>query len=321
MRFSDLRLRLEHCPVSREIDGLIDSLERRHIHFRPHVWISTEWFSPDGIPGIAVPFFVAHPRLTRLERRMKGEVEGGNRRMRQRILRHEAGHALDSAFGLRRRSDWRAVFGRASKPYPSLYAVRPASRRFVQHLGHWYAQSHPTEDFAETFAVWLQPKARWRREYAGWPALEKLEFVDRLMAECAGKRPRNVDRSVISPVTGNQRTLGGHYRRQGNADPPSEKRYDDWIRRTFLPRDEAPEATRAASFLAEIEPRVKPRIMRRTQVGSYLFRHISDTLKRRARALDLGLRGSRRDARKSAEKLYERIIADVLKRNRERYVL
>ena len=146
--------------------------------FEPHVWLSEEWFSPDGMPGIAIPFFVAHPRLRQLERSIMGEVEGGNALWRLRLLRHEAGHALDTAYGLRRRADWRAVFGPASSPYPEPISPNRAVAQHVLHVGHWYAQSHPTEDFAETFAVWLQPKARWRRDYSGWPALAKLEFVD-----------------------------------------------------------------------------------------------------------------------------------------------
>ena len=320
-RFSELGLNLSNSPVGTDVADLHASLERRGIGFRPHVWLSTEWFSPDGIPGIAIPFFAAHPRLARLERRMKGEVEGGNRRVRQRILRHEAGHALDTAFGLRRRPGWRAVFGRASKPYPTDYPVRPASRRFVQHLGHWYAQSHPTEDFAETFAVWLQPKARWRREYAGWPALDKLEYVDELMREIAGRRPSRIDRTLIAPLSGNRRKLGDHYRRQKRAEYLSERRYDDWLLRAFKPRHRSPDALRAAGFLVSVERTLKQGIMRRTGVGSYLFNHVSDTLKRRARELDLVLRGDRRDARKRARNLYERVIEDLLRRNRERYVL
>src|SRR5256885_16453644 len=82
---------------------------------------------------------------------------------RSRILRHEAGHALDNAYRLRRRKRWRAVFGPASLPYPARYRARPGSRRYVHHLGEWYAQAHPSEDFAETFAVWLTPKSGWRK--------------------------------------------------------------------------------------------------------------------------------------------------------------
>ena len=110
-------------------------------------------------------FYLVHPRLQRLERRFMHEVEGGNDKWLMRILRHETGHAIDTAFGLRRRKAWRDTFGKASRRYPSRYSPRPASRRFVLHLGHWYAQSHPTEDFAETFAVWLPRNSRWRSQY------------------------------------------------------------------------------------------------------------------------------------------------------------
>ena len=125
----------------------------------------------------------------RIERRFMREVEGGNRNWLMRILRHEAGHAIDSAYRLRRRKHWRAVFGPASLPYPDTYRPRPGSRRFVQHLGAWYAQAHPTEDFAETFAVWLKPNSQWRREYAGWPAYAKLQFIDQLAQEIGKQRP------------------------------------------------------------------------------------------------------------------------------------
>ena len=154
------------------------------------MWLSEEWFSPDGVPGIAVPFYLAHPRLERLERRMMRNVEGGSAESAMRILRHEAGHAIDTAYRLRRRKRWREVFGPASLPYPDTYKARPGSRRYVQHLGEWYAQSHPCEDFAETFAVWLKPNSSWRRTYAQWPAFHKLEFVDELLDRRARPRAR-----------------------------------------------------------------------------------------------------------------------------------
>jgi len=320
-RFRDLGLSRVNSFVGPDVEYLYETLERRGIRFKPHVWLSTEWFSPDGIPGIAIPFFAAHPRLAQLETRQKGEAEGGNRHWRRRILRHEAGHALDTAYGLRRRSDWRVVFGRSSKPYSRDYAARPASRRFVQHLGHWYAQSHPTEDFAETFAVWLQPRARWRREYAGWPALRKLEYMDRLMAEIAGKRPCNTDRSIVAPLATNRRSLKEHYRRQGPSEDLAEKRYDGLLQRAFAPRSTRPKALPVSAFLGQIESELKKPVLRRTGVGTYLFVHVASTLRRRARSLDLVLNGNQRDAKKSAIRLYEKVITDLLQRNRERYVI
>ena len=132
VRFCDLGLSLEGSPLAPLVERLYDDLDGRGIQFRPHCWLGEEWFTPDGVPGFAVPFYLAHPRLKRLERRILGEVEGGNRNWMLRILRHEAGHALDNAYRLRRRRVWRETFGPASLPYPDSYRPRPASRRYVQ---------------------------------------------------------------------------------------------------------------------------------------------------------------------------------------------
>src|SRR5277367_342150 len=200
LRFRDLKLRVQGTELEAAVLRLCRELEMRGIRFRPHCWLAEEWFSPDGIPGIAIPFYLAHPRLMSIERRFMREVEGGNRNWLMRILRHEAGHAIDSAYRLRRQKSWRTVFGPASLPYPDTYRPRPGSRRFVQHLGAWYAQAHPTEDFAETFAVWLKPHSAWRREYLGWPAYAKLEFVDALASEIGPRKPLVADRSTVEDV-------------------------------------------------------------------------------------------------------------------------
>lgn len=321
VRFRDLHLRVDNSIVEPDVHRLYTELERRGIRFRPHVWLSTEWFSPDGVPGIAVPFFAAHPRLCRLERRVTGEVEGATRRWRLRILRHEAGHALDTAYGLRRRADWREVFGNASKPYRRDYSARPGSRRYVLHIGHWYAQSHPTEDFAETFAVWMQPKARWRREYAGWPALKKLEYVDRLMAEIAARTPRNRDRSVVAPLSGNKRSLGEYYRRKGRYYDPAERRYDSWLERVFVSRSNQSNALPAGRFLREVERQLRRSLVQGDRLSPYLVDHAIETITRRARQLSLMVSGSRRDNFRLVVRLHEQVIFDVLQRNREQYVL
>jgi hypothetical protein len=321
MRFQDLRLRLRDSLAWPAVERLYAELARRGLRFRPHAWLAEEWFSPDGVPGIAIPFFVAHPRLRELERRCMGEVEGGSQPWLRRILRHEAGHAIDAAYGLHRRADWRAAFGRASEPYPRDYAPRPSSRRHVLHLGHWYAQSHPTEDFAETFAVWLQPRARWRRDYAGWPALAKLEYVDRLMAELAGRAPSNRDRSVVEPLATNARTLAAHYRRKADTYRHYDHRYDAWLKRCFATRAPGTRGVPAARFIREIEPQLRRLLVRRARLHPYLVDHAIATLMLRARQLDLVLRGPRREAKRRVVRLHERVVLDVLRRNRENYAL
>ena len=140
-------------------------------------------------------------RLMQLEKKMIIDVEGGTWSECMSILRHEAGHVVQHSYQLHRRRRWQQLFGPSSQRYPRYYRPNPASRNFVQHLRLWYAQSHPDEDFAETFAVWLRPRSNWRARYAGWPALKKLEYVDELMAEIAAQRPtahRSRARSIRS---------------------------------------------------------------------------------------------------------------------------
>jgi hypothetical protein len=321
LRFKSLGLTLKSSPLWLDVERLYAELERRGLRFRPHVWLSTEWFSPDGIPGFAIPFYLAHPRLRRLERRMMGEVEGGARKWRLRILRHETGHAIDNAYGLRRRADFRRVFGRASVPYPDDYSPRPSSDRHVLHLGHWYAQSHPVEDFAETFAVWMQPKACWRRDYAGWPAINKLEYVDALMDEIATSRPKHRDRSVIEPLRQVDVTLAEHYRLKRERYGGEDRRYDRWMSRVFVPRATRPRATSASSFFREIEPQLRRLLERRARLHPYYLDHAISLVRRRARQLDLVLRGPRREAKRPVVRLHERIVLDILRRNRENYAL
>jgi hypothetical protein len=283
--------------------------------------MSTEWFSPDGIPGFAVPFYLAHPRLRQLERNIMGDVEGGSRKWRMRILRHETGHAIDNAYALRRRADWRRVFGRAAAPYPDDYSPRPSSRRYVLHLGHWYAQSHPTEDFAESFAVWMQPKARWQRDYEDWPAIRKLEFVDRIMEDVAMQTPKHRDRSVIEPLAQVDQTLGEHYRLKKQRYGGAERRYDRWMSRVFVPRARRPHAIPASRFVREIEPQLRRLLERRARLHPYFIDHAIRTVTRRSRQLNLVLRDPRREVKRRVVRLHERIVLDVLRRNRENYAL
>jgi hypothetical protein len=322
LRFCDLRLSMARTPLEDSVRRLYGELAAKGIRFRPHVWLAEEWFSPDGVPGIAIPFYLAHPRLMRLERRFMHEVEGGNDKWLMRILRHETGHAIDTAFGLRRRKAWRESFGMASRRYPSRYSPRPGSRNYVLHLGHWYAQSHPTEDFAETFAVWLPPRSRWRSQYQGWPAHTKLEYVDRTMRALQGKRATNLDRSVVEPLAGNERTLREHYRRkQARYEIDTAASYDRPLLRVFAPHVERPRGRLASSLLREMRPQMRRLLVRRARMHPYLVNHVMRMATQRARILGLRVRGGQRAAQREALVLHERIMMRMLLRDRENYAL
>jgi Putative zinc-binding metallo-peptidase len=163
VRMSDLGLTIAGTELEPRIAQINAELDARGLTFHPFYYLSDEWFTPDGVPAIAIPFYLAHPRLAKLELREMLEVEGGDPESCMKILRHEVGHAIDNAYALRRRPTRRKLFGDPSTEYPAYYTPKPYSKSFVQHLDHWYAQSHPDEDFAETFAVWLDPLPRLKK--------------------------------------------------------------------------------------------------------------------------------------------------------------
>jgi hypothetical protein len=211
LRLCDLDLTIEGSWLERCLSQLDAELADRGIVLRPTVWLSEDWFAPSTSIGFAIPFYLAHPRLVRLERSQILEVEGGTTAECLRIMRHETGHVLQHAYHLNRRRKWRELFGKSSMKYPRYYRPNPTSRRHVQHLRLWYAQAHPDEDFAETFAVWLRPRSNWRLRYAGWPALKKLEYVDELMADVAGATPVLHSRARVDPLGRLRQTLRAHY--------------------------------------------------------------------------------------------------------------
>ena len=308
VRFCDLKLSIVRSPLARQVRRLYADLERRGICVRPHVWLSEEWFSPDGVPGIAIPFYLAHPRLERLERRIMGEAEGGNSRLLMRILRHEAGHALDNAYRLRRRRRWREVFGPASVPYPARYRARAGSRRYVHHLGEWYAQAHPTEDFAETFAVWLTPKSGWRKSYAGWPALHKLKAVDDLVASVRARLPPVRNRTRIEPLERNSHTLAQHYRRKlAHTRMIRRGLADELLQRAFSAERPPRRPRRAATLLRGHARPLTTSVARALGIERYSVEQVLRMLIERADRLRLHVRGSRRDALRYSRWMLERL--------------
>ncbi|HEY8548779.1 MAG TPA: hypothetical protein VIL35_02385 [Vicinamibacterales bacterium] len=291
VRMSDLGLTIEGSPLESRINDLHRELEARGIVFRPHYWLSDEWFTPDGVAGIAIPFYLAHPRLEKLEESQMLEVEGGEYEWCMKILRHEAGHALDNAYQLQRRRKRVKLFGPSTTPYPEYYTPKPYSKSFVLHLDYWYAQSHPDEDFAETFAVWLKPGSQWRERYEDWPALKKLEYIDELMRELAGKPPVRVSRRKVDPLSSLRKTLRQHYRRKrehyGFEYPNF---YDRDLRRLFATAPEAPRGSpTAARFLNRIRKDVCRRVARWTGEYQYTINRVIDDMIARCRELNLRL--------------------------------
>jgi len=297
-RLCDLDLLIEGSGLEDRIAELSQELETRGLACRPHFWLSDEWFCPDGVPGIAIPFYLAHPRLARLEHAQMLEVEGGTREWCLRILRHETGHAIENAYLLRRRRRRRELFGPTSLPYPDSYAPKPYSRSYVIHLDGWYAQSHPDEDFAETFAVWLTPGSDWKTRYAGWPAFRKLEYVDRVMGDIAGRPPLVRTRQTPDALPSLRRTLRWHYRRRRQHYGVDQRdSYDRYLHQLFTDASSGAGRPSAAAFLARIRREVRRRVQRWTGEYQYLIDQVLASLIERCRELDLRLAGSEEEAK------------------------
>jgi len=189
MRLCDLGVSITGTWLEECVNRLHQEMAAKNLRFRAECYLSDEWLAPDKEPIIGIPFFLAHPALMKLERKMMLDVEGGTKEWCMKLLRHEAGHAINYAYKLYRRKKWREVFGYFSQEYEDTYIFRPYSRNFVRHLEDFYAQYHPDEDFAETFAVWLTPGLDWAERYKGWKALKKLKYVNDIMNDIQDKEP------------------------------------------------------------------------------------------------------------------------------------
>jgi len=288
---SDLGLSIAGTPVEAMVNQLYTELAAVGLAFRPPVYLSDQWGCPDGTPLIGVPFYLADSRLQRIEDDFAEGVESNEESMR--YLRHEAGHAFNYAYRLHERPDWRETFGRYSRAYRDRYAANPFSHDFVRHILGWYAQKHPDEDFAETFAVWLTPGIDWRQEYAAWPALRKLEYVDRVLAD-VGDDPPAISEPVDDdlPVHAMRYTLEEHYRdNEEQLQIHDSAIFDGDLRNIFGSAADAPDGQAATEFIASHRREIVGRIAYWTGEGTSTVRQLIEFLRARTSTLELRVRG------------------------------
>ncbi len=187
-RIKDLKLHLKGTLLEGYIGRLYQELEAKGLSLKPECYLSDQWGCPSGVPVIGIPFYLADPHLHSLEEALGGGAESEREIMM--YLRHEAGHAFNYAYQLYDTDEWRRLFGDYTKPYHDDYKPQPFSRKYVVHISGWYAQKHPDEDFAETFAVWLTPGSDWEKRYKSWGALKKLQYVDGVAKQIGMSTPR-----------------------------------------------------------------------------------------------------------------------------------
>jgi hypothetical protein len=288
MRVCDLGLRIEGSELEPRIAQLHEELSARGIKLHPPCYLGDEWFTPSEQAVVAIPFWLAHPRLKALELRQVLEVEGGTPEHCMQLLRHECGHAIDHAYRFSRRRRWRQLFGNTDNDAtPDIYRPRPYSKSFVRHLPNWYAQAHPDEDFAETFAVWLGvPEREWRAKYRGWKALDKLEYVNEIMTEAASLRvPRRPAARRIAEASRMRKTLGRYYaeRRKKYAEDYPDV-YDRDLHTIF---GGEPSEESAARFLRKARKTIVPSIVRWTGEHKYTVDHLVRRLMLRCERLQL----------------------------------
>ncbi|MCF7908867.1 MAG: hypothetical protein K9L86_08375 [Candidatus Omnitrophica bacterium] len=289
VKIRDLGLSIEGTWLEDCIQQLYGELDSQGIKFKPPCYLADEWLAPDEEPIIGIPFFLAHPTLIKLERKMMLDVEGGTKAWCMKLLRHETGHALNYAYKLYRRKNWQKIFGKFSKEYADTYRFRPYSKNFVRHLENHYAQYHPDEDFSETFAVWLTPGLNWQQQYKGWRVISKLHYVDKIINEVKDKEPLVEKGSRYWEARRMRTTLKSFYKKKRRSyaeDFPDF--HDSNLRRIFtLPEPESKPLSSAAAILKKYRKEILNNVARWTGERKYIIGDLIDTLIQRSRELKL----------------------------------
>jgi hypothetical protein len=239
-RICDLKLNLEQTLLYRCIQKLYSELNYKRIQYKPPFYFTCggdEWGCPDRVPIMGIPFHLADNRLARIEKEMG--YTSYDKRDLMILLRHETGHVINYAYELYSEPEWRDVFGDFYATYPTNFRFKfnPFSKYYVKSQGDpkYYAQAHPDEDFAETFAVWLTPRSNWRSIYRKWPSIKKLEYVDGVMKRLRNKKSYVPIGPLDSPYHSKTYTLIEYY---GEAlDNFKDKAlgiYDEDLRRVFI---------------------------------------------------------------------------------------
>lgn len=281
----DLGLKIEGSALQRLVQQLYRELEQKGLtKFRPLCYLTDEWGCPSGEPVIGIPFYLAHADLSHLEKEMN-DLEDPREIMM--YLRHEAGHAFNYAYKLHQTPEWKQLFGPFRRPYHDNYRPIPFSRNFVRHLAGWYAQKHPDEDFAETFAVWLTPRSAWRKRYRGWGAIAKLQYMNRIARQLGDVDPvRRRGRTDIT-VDEMEATVAEFYQRTSDDIPLADLALDTDLRDIFDASKRRKTAKPAHEFLHAQRKAVVDKVAYWTGAQRPLIKKLIEVIERRIEELGL----------------------------------
>jgi hypothetical protein len=285
-RIKDLKLHLSGTPLEKYIHQLYSELGAKGIDLRPQCYLSDQWGCPSGVPVIGIPFYLADPNLHSIEAEL-GEGAESDREIMM-YLRHEAGHCLNYGYKLYETDEWRKLFGDYTKPYKEEYKPQPFSKKYVVHISGWYAQKHPDEDFAETFAVWLTPGSNWQKRYAGWGALRKLQFVENRVQALGKTEPIVQLDSKDLAVDEMEQTVLDHYRQrelQEKVELQLNEHLDEDLFNLLEPAGAAP--AKAETLLRAERQALIQSVTQYTGVARAVVRSLIDHLVQRTAALGL----------------------------------
>lgn len=289
-RMCDFGLKIERTHIQEKVALLYEELENKGISFRPVCYLGDEWFSPDGVPAISIPFYLVHSRLKAIENSMMLDIEGGNNEECMMLLRHECGHAIGHAFNLTERKKWQKIFGSPDSTYQEFYRYKPYSKAYVHHLKGYYAQAHPEEDYAETFAVWLNPNSNWETLYQGWPALEKLKYINSLMDSLKNKQCKVPYGPLTYQVKHLTRTLSKHYQiRKKMYAQDSDDYFDNDLLKVFQTSKDESSGTKAAAFLLKNRSSIATSVANWSQEKKFTIKRLLNQLIKRCHTLSLYL--------------------------------
>ena len=281
----DLGLKIEGSPLERFVQQLYRELEQKKLmKFHPACYLTDEWGCPSGEPVIGIPFYLANAELAHLEKE-RNDLEDAAEIMM--YLRHEAGHALNYAYRLHRTPEWKQVFGPFRRPYHDNYRPIPFSRNYVRHLAGWYAQKHPDEDFAETFAVWLTPRSAWRQRYRGWGAMTKLRYMDRIGRELSTVDPLRRRAQTDITVDEMETTVAEFYQRNGDQTPLEDLALDTDLRDIFDASKRRKTARPAQQFLQAHRKTIVDKVAYWTGAQRPLIKKLLDSIEKRVGELQL----------------------------------
>jgi hypothetical protein len=233
-------------PILAEFEKELQRVSPRQL--QPHFYLSTEWGVPFDTIAIAIPFYLARPDLTALHTERVGHIEGLSKADILRYLRHEMGHVVNYAYRLYEDKEWVKLFGSIAQPYLEDYRPEPFDPRFVRHLPGWYAQKHPDEDWAETFAIWMTPGTDWRSDYADRPeAQAKLVYCDLTLAALADRPPLVTATELDDDVSDLPYSLEQFYHGRAAATEEFPRGLDGALRAIFEDDDEPADGTTSAA--------------------------------------------------------------------------